>query len=556
MAATLTIPLEHILPLYEAISSRPEPAFTILSDETDPITLFASKTIVAARNALALPTIPPIRQSEEVTVVTLEVDSVEGGAIQAILHLLARYPSRRLRLQLNRPGIAPLSVSTESNVASDTPTSKSTQYPRAEVEPSYNQQVEVVRSGVEEEEVDEYGDGDEEFEQELEALITSTATPLRKGKEAEADKQGEADEDEMVTTATNRIRTRLRRKEKVRQEEEAIRTGTKRLSADDESPRLTKRVTSERSSTVESPSVDRPLGEMSLQTRATRWLEETLASSPLPQIQGTKEGTVQRMVATALGVAGPETIGKWWDIVEYWRKTGELVSTAEGLVSRPGSQGGPRSPQYIQQGPVRYRPFDTQPAKDVIPTITSSQPLLRQTKRSVLEFCTAYRRNQFQDMIAILQPVLQRYSQVVLSARYDAALADILGSTQSQIVHDPQRTKAKVELFQACYPEFARIPDPAKSPVTASHWKTFFRTLEQAGRMKALEQELGKGIFTILPDSLTNRFLTYYSLRRTSSRSGPSSFDSLILGTVTSRLMRHGSSHTASPGNRWRLGGG
>ena len=511
MAATLTIPLEHILPLYEAISSRSEPAFTVLSDEPDPITLFASKTPAAARQALALPTALPARKLEEATVVTLEGDSVEGGAIQAILTLVARYPSRRLCLQLSGPGIPPLWVSTESNISSDTTTPKPTQYPRLQRDSGCHQQVETGQSGVEEQdkEEDEYGDGEEEFEREVEALITSTATTPSGGRGAGADEQGEAEESVMVTTMTNRIRTRLRRREKVRQEEEeATRTATKRPSAGRDGARPTKRVALERPAAVESPPVDQRLGEMSLHTRATRWLEETLASDHLPQIQGTKEGTVQRMVATALGVAGPETIGKWWDIVEYWRKTGELVSTAEGLVSRPGSQDGPRSPWHDQQGPLRHAQSDHRRATDMAPARASSQPVLSQTKRSVLDFCSAYRRNQFQDMIATLQPVLQRYSQVVLSSRYDAALSDILSSTQSQLVHSPKRTEAKVELFYACYPEYAHVIDPVKNRATSGHWKTFSRTLEQAARMRTLERELGKGIFTILPDSFTNRFLT------------------------------------------------
>lgn len=82
-----------------------------------------------------------------------------------------------------------------------------------------------------------------------------------------------------------------------------------------------------------------------------------------------------------------------------------------------------------------------------------------------------------------------------------------------------RRSPAKVALFHAIYPQYARIPDPQNDPTAKDEFRRFGRTLEHCSRWNLLRTRLGGWIFTLMPaskipNSFIEQFLTVSQLEK------------------------------------------
>ena len=252
--------------------------------------------------------------------------------------------------------------------------------------------------------------------------------------------------------------------------------------------------------------------------QATAWLAQRVADSEDQSVRATSAKLQGDLVDNALAVAGGDAVARWYDIIHHWRNNGELVTIAyEGIMSRHGSQS-PRHPPPVSAssrpppaGPngrasTRLREKEGTLIVSPSPTITRQRGALR-PRASVDDFCLAYRSHQFQDIVALLQPVVRLCSLPTLFRRYSTALAEIEAWYGKRARE--QRKDAKVELFQACYPQWARVETPSKNEDAKPDWRSFDNALLAANRMHTLEEGLGFGIFSLLPNRAPKKFFTH-----------------------------------------------
>lgn len=233
-----------------------------------------------------------------------------------------------------------------------------------------------------------------------------------------------------------------------------------------------------------------PGGDDKVQREAEAWMQVKLKAASPDVRRKCSPRKQARMIEYAMDVAGPEVVGRWYDIIDMWRRDPRLVTDAYygGTTSRPTSSHSRRGGAQLGAS-----------AAD------GARPSHR-IKPAVERFIQAYHGVQLDDIKELLQPVLQPYRLAELHRRYVVVkelVDDWYGARPAQVARD-----AKLELFEAFYPGWKGTTHPLKqSTESASAWNKFGNQLAYGQRMHQLQTELGLGIFTLLPRK-SRTFLT------------------------------------------------
>lgn len=206
------------------------------------------------------------------------------------------------------------------------------------------------------------------------------------------------------------------------------------------------------------------------QLKADAWLEQAWGTAPRPSPR-----VQTAMVRNALAVGGPTAMEEWQDLFRYWRNTNSIRTTLE-IIDPTG-----KTDSRAYQG------------------LIARQTHLQGTHVNIRDFYRAWHRLDELRVDTTSKAIIYRIQCAALDDAYHRAFAQIKGKAIRGVT---QTAQAKLTLFRMVYPQYWEIPKPKDGSITKTAWRNFNHRLEYAKRWAFLKQELGPGIFMIIPSSI------------------------------------------------------
>lgn len=245
-------------------------------------------------------------------------------------------------------------------------------------------------------------------------------------------------------------------------------------------PSLTDRDGSEEDSPGPSPTSD--------EEEAIAWIRHTPTQdptwSPEPAITLNEARQMYRMAQL---IGSPEVYQNWQRILGVWRDEGRPVAPLLlGLGDEPPAQ----VPRHLRQ--MRH------------------------------QMVTLYHANlavEKTDIGQELQEMAHRRNLAWLFESYGQAEAKLLEGTAQRPHGITDQAFLKQILFGVVYPQWAQVSQPVTNPLTKKVWKRLGNRLQYGSRWWHLQQQLGEGVFYVLPPqsrrfierSLTIKRLTFWT---------------------------------------------
>ena len=213
------------------------------------------------------------------------------------------------------------------------------------------------------------------------------------------------------------------------------------------------------------------------------WFERRLDEQPEPT-----SSTLRRdMWKKAGAVGGPQALEEWQNAIGYWRNAAYLEPT-RGLIA-----------------PTEDQVASKKGGKE----LAIRKPHLAKVHPDIQAFCQVYERLDENDMDDIVRTINYRSYSATLHQRYERA-TPIVDKTETS--GQTKATTAKVQLFKHLYPGLAEATEPQK--VAPAKWKKLTRRLNFAKRWAFLRDQLGVGIFWVMPRELLPHTFVEQTLRR------------------------------------------
>lgn len=220
-------------------------------------------------------------------------------------------------------------------------------------------------------------------------------------------------------------------------------------------------------------------------TTALAWLSTQLEADR-GRVYGTIAPRLQRqMVRTALAVGSLPVIEDLQNFIRYYRTHGQLDGSA-AATALTGSA------EHRTQQVLSY---------------AEGQLHLRTRRVEVQRFCHAWFLVHRSEAFRFLTALKHRQTLAHLADCHKEAAKgiEVERSGRGHVV-----SQAKQVLFKAVHPNWKDVPEPASDPATKVAWAKFGKTLVAANRWKMLEERLGRGVFTLIPEAqVLNTFIQY-----------------------------------------------
>lgn len=183
-----------------------------------------------------------------------------------------------------------------------------------------------------------------------------------------------------------------------------------------------------------------------------------------------------QMITNAKAIGNPAAIQSWKAICAHWR-THRTLTTIDLYAHNPASSQTLVTPHYLQGAtrPVQalYRAFQAVNQSEVDGAL---QPM--------------FHRGYFADLF-------QRYRQAEAAEPPDDDRPQ--GVTNAALV--------KKRLFLSLHPDYSALTNPRTDPVSKTAWDNFHAKLEKGRRWLHLREETNPGIFALIPESVSNRWV-------------------------------------------------
>lgn len=214
------------------------------------------------------------------------------------------------------------------------------------------------------------------------------------------------------------------------------------------------------------------------QEEIRKWLEHRLDDS-------TSIPLLKQMWTTAGAVGGWEALEEWRNAISSWRSRKSLQPTRSLTVS-------------TEDGRTTEKGLE----------LATRKPHLAKVQPEIQAFCQVYDRLDESEMDETVKAVYHRLYLATLHQNYERALRVIEGGGARG---QTKAARAKVQLFQYLHPGIAEVSEPRK--MAPSKWKKFETRLKYGRRWAFLRDQLGVGIFWLIPQKILSHSFIEQTLR-------------------------------------------